>query len=88
VRSLYARLAGGADRLQRVPVAEYLRPTHELLVSAWRFAETATKTRYDAIATGSLPTAWQASSAAAGSLLMLSRAQQELRTLLEPPRLQ
>ena len=38
---LRSRLAGGADRLQRLTVPEELRGTHDLLVSAWRFAETA-----------------------------------------------
>jgi len=32
--------------------------------------------------------AWGASSSAAGALMLLSRAQQELRILLEPPQLQ
>lgn len=88
VLELQGRLRGGADRLQRVPTPDYLRSTHELLVNAWRFAETAARTRYAAAASGSVATAWEASSAAAGALLMLSRAQLELRVLLEPPKLQ
>ena len=86
--SIRSRLAGGADRLQRMPVPDYLRPTHELLVSAWRFAETAVNIRYDAIASGNVAIALQASSSAAGALLMVDRVQSEIRALLEPPRLQ
>jgi hypothetical protein len=85
--TLRRRLEGGADRLGRVTVAEDLRGAHDLLVGAWRFAETAVRTREDAIGTGDMPTAWRASSAAAGALLMLSRVQGEIRRLLEPPQL-
>ena len=86
--SLRSRLAGGADRLQRLAVPDYLRPTHELLVSAWRFAETAVNVRYDAVSSGNVSIALQASSSAAGALLMVERVQREIRAQLEPPRLQ
>jgi len=58
------------------------------LIGAWRFAENAVNARNDAIASASLTTAWEASSAAAAAMMMLSRAQEQLRLLLEPPRLQ
>ena len=87
VVSLRARLAGGAERLARLTTPADLRPAHDLLVSAWRFAETALNGRYAAIHSGNLATAREASSAAAGALMLLSRAQQEIRTLLEPPQL-
>jgi hypothetical protein len=87
LRALRGRLEGGADRLVRLTVSPDLRAAHDLLVGAWRFAETAVRTRQDAIGAGDMPTAWRASSAAAGALLMLSRAQGEMRRLLEPPRL-
>ena len=86
--TLRSRLAGGADRLQRVTVPDYLRPTHELLVSAWRFAETAVDIRYDAVSSGNVNIALQASSSAAGALLMVDKVQREIRALFEPPRLQ
>ena len=85
--SLRGRLDGGAERLRRLKVPEDLRATHELLVGAWRFAETAVDTRYDAVSSGNVTIAWQASSSAAGALLMVARAQQDIRALLEPPRL-
>ena len=87
LESLKGRLSGGADRLQKMVAPDSLRSTHELLVGAWRFAESATETRYRAIVSADLPTAWQASSAAAGSLMLLERAQEEIRLALEPPRL-
>ena len=84
------RLAGGGDRLQRIGVGvpEDLRTVNDLLIGAWRFAETAVASRFTAIAQGNLATARDASSAAAAALLMLERAQQGIRELLEPPRLQ
>lgn len=82
-----SRLAGGADRLTRVLAPDDLKPAHDLLITAWRFAESAARGRYDAVASGEVATAREASSAAAGALLMFNRAQQEIRTYLEPPRL-
>jgi hypothetical protein len=86
--TLRSRLAGGADRLQRLTVPEELRATHELLVSAWRFAESAVDIRYSAVSSGDVAIAWQASSSAAGAILMVTRVQHDIKTLLEPPRLQ
>ena len=86
--AIQARLGGGAERLDRVRPPMDLEPAHSMLVSAWRFAESAVKGRYEAARAGSVTAAWEASSAAAGSLLLLSRVQQEIRELLEPPKLQ
>jgi hypothetical protein len=85
--ALRARLAGGAEQLSRVAVPDDMRAAHDLLVNAWRFADTAARGRYEAIVSGNVATAREASSAAAGSLQMFNRAQQEIRTYLEPPRL-
>lgn len=81
-------LRGGAVRLDRLLVPEYVRATHDLVISAWRFAETAAAARLRAVKSGEIAVAWEASSAAAGALMMLSRAQKEMRTLIEPPKLQ
>jgi hypothetical protein len=75
------------ERLARVQVPSDLKAAHDLLTGAWRFAENAVNSRYSAVRSGEMTTAWEASSAAAGALMFLSRAQQELRNLLEPPRL-
>lgn len=87
LQTLRTRLSGGAERLRRLPIPDDLRPAHEMLIAAWRFAEHAARVRYEAVVSGNLDAAREASSAAAGALLMLSRAQDEIRTLLEPPRL-
>lgn len=86
--ALRQQLSGGAARLERMRTPDYLQSTHELLIGAWRFAENATRARYEAIESANAGAAWEASSAAAGALMMLGRAQAEIRSLLEPPRLQ
>ena len=86
--SLNSILRGGSMRLDRLLVPDYLRGTHELVKGAWRFAETAAASRLKAVASADIGTAWEASSAAAGALMMLSLAQKELRALTEPPKLQ
>jgi hypothetical protein len=83
--SLMNRLGGGANHLERLDVPPELKSAHELLVGAWRFAENAAAGRFEAANTGNVTTAWMASSAAAGSMMLLSRAQTEIRTLLEIP---
>lgn len=85
--ALRARLKGGSERLARMRIPADLRATHDLLIGSWRFAENAVNGRYDAIQSASVTTAWEASSAAAGAVLLLSRVQQEIRALLEPPQL-
>jgi hypothetical protein len=86
---LKERLGGGADRLERIGIGtpEELRAVNDLLVGAWRFAETAVDARYAAASAGDVKRAWEASSAAAAALIMLDRTQSEIRTLLEPPTL-
>ena len=88
LRTLQARLRGGVERLEQTSPPDELRMTHDLLLGAWRLAENAARARYEAVQSADLDRAWEASSAAAGSLLLLSRVQQELRALLEPPQLQ
>ena len=85
--TLRSRLSGGAERLQRQRVPPEMQAAHDLLVGAWRFAENAATSRYDAVSSGNVSTAWKASSAAAGALMLLDRAQAEIRTVLEFPRL-
>lgn len=90
LRSLQERLGGGADQLVRIAtgVPQDLREAHDLLINAWRFAERAVRARTEAVSSGNLATAWEASSAAAGALLTFGRAQQDISELLEPPTLQ
>jgi len=82
-----SRLRGGAGALQSLRVPDEVRGSHEMLVGAWRFAENAVESRFAAASSGDVAKAWEASSAAAGALMLFARAQQDIRTLLELPRL-
>jgi hypothetical protein len=85
--ALRTQLSGGAERLERVRTPDYLRGINDLLVGTWRFADNAVRARVKAIEGGDSASAWEASSAAAGALMMLTRVQSEIRDILEPPRL-
>ena len=54
-------------------------PAHDLLRNAVTLAGRAADVRLKAIATGSMQDAWDASSAAAGALMLFDRANEELR---------
>jgi hypothetical protein len=85
LQTLQRSLAGGMDRLKPIVPPEQLRSAHDQLLAAWQFAVSATDARLKAVESGDLQVAWQASSAAAGSLMLLNRAQDEIRQALTPP---
>jgi hypothetical protein len=85
---LRSQLSGGAAVLERMPTPDYLRDIHERLIAAWRFAENAAQARFNAISAADAAAAWEASSSAAGALMMIARLQQDMQSLVEPPRLQ
>ncbi len=85
--SISGRLESGLARLTTAPVPTELRPAHDLLLSAWQMAQHAVRLRRDAVLATDLSRARDASTAAAGALLLFGRAQRELRTLLELPQL-
>jgi len=58
---------------------------HGLLQNAFQMTARAVATRMTAIGTNDMSLAWQASSAAAGALLMLDRAREEIQRLTSPP---
>src|SRR5262249_3921999 len=70
-----------------VPPEEF-RSAHALLVSAAQLAANAERIRREATLAGDLSRAWDASSAAAGSLMLGARARQDMQTLLKPPQIQ
>lgn len=85
--ALNSRLQGGAEQLQRMLPPQDLRGVHDMLVGAWRFAEQAVRSRRAAVSAGSVEGAWEASSAAAASLMLIAGVQDQLRAFVEPPRL-
>jgi hypothetical protein len=87
--SVLRRLAGRAATAVRglglvVPPTD-LAAVHALLVSAAQLAGQAVTSRQEAVRSGQMDRAWAASSAAAGALMLLRRAEQELARALAPP---
>jgi len=62
-----------------------LQAAHALLVGAAQMADAAAKIRREAALTGSMARAWDASAAAAGSLMLGGRARSEIRDILNLP---
>lgn len=61
---------------------------HGLLTSAVQLAARAATLRQQAVSTGDMRPAWEAASAAAGALMLLDRASEELQRLKKTPELQ
>jgi len=66
---------------------EELAAAHALLVSAAQLAGNAAQIRREATLAADMARAWDASSAAAGALMLGAKARTDIRTLLRPPQL-
>ncbi len=75
-------LAGGSRTLAQQPVPDGILGAHGKLVGAWNLAERALDTRQAAIAAGDTGLAAEASSAAAGALLLIRTAQDDYRAFV------
>lgn len=64
---------------------EDLRAAHALLVSAAQLADSAARIRREAALNGDITRAWDASSAAAGALMLSERASAEIAAMMKPP---
>jgi hypothetical protein len=64
-----------------------LRDLHSLLVSATHLAQNAAKLRREAALTGNMARAWDASSAAAGALMLSDRVRSEMQLAFRLPQL-
>src|SRR5439155_3463693 len=62
-----------------------LAAAHALLVSAVQMAGNAARIRREATLAGDMARAWDASSAAAGALMLGTRATSDIRNLVRPP---
>ena len=78
-------MASHTKALSVVAVPEELKPAHALLTTAVHLAETAVKTRRQAATSGELQLAWDASSAAAGSMMLLSKAREDMEAVVRLP---
>jgi hypothetical protein len=82
---LAARVTDGWRDLKSIRPPAEAESVHNMLVSATQLAIRAATSRQMAIKTADMNVAWEASAAAAGALLMLERAQEDLRKLTTPP---
>jgi hypothetical protein len=74
-------------RASAIAPPEELRPAHALLVSAAQMADNAARIRREAVLAADMARAWDASSAAAGALMLAARARSEIQMVLRPPEL-
>ena len=72
-------------RFTAIDAPPELAPAHALFTAAFQMAERAASTRRTAVSSGNMSLAWEASSAAAGALLLLDRAGDELDRLTAAP---
>jgi hypothetical protein len=80
-----ATVAGRELALMKPPAG--LEGAHGMLNTASGLAARAASARRRAVASGDMPAAWEASSAASGALMMLERAGEELKRMAERPQL-
>jgi hypothetical protein len=71
---------------QIVPPQE-LSAAHALFVSAAQLSMNAAQIRREAALAGDMARAWNASSAAAGALMLAARARTDMQTIVRPPQL-
>ena len=80
-----------ATRIQNLAAAvrppDEMSAVHALLVSAAQLADSASRIRREATLSGDMARAWDASSAAAGALMLSQRAKSEMRAVLRRPEL-
>lgn len=84
---LERRLSDSMAKLSTVAAPPGLQAIHGLLTSAYQFADSAVRKRRQAIATGDMRTAWDASSAAAAAVMLQVQAQEGLDQRLDMPEL-
>ena len=88
--SLMALERGAADILKRmalVAAPAELMPAHALIVSAVQLSANAAQIRREAVLAGDMTRAWNASSAAAGALMLGDKARVDIQAIVRPPRL-
>lgn len=82
---LEQRFVMARQRLATLTVPAELAPVHGLFTAAFQMARRAASARRTAVSSRDMSLAWEASSAAAGALLLLDRAGEELDRLTVPP---
>lgn len=83
--ALAAQLETNARAMSTMAVPDDLKPSHALLTSAVTLAQTAVKARRQATIAGELNLAWDASSAAAGSMMLFEKAREDMEAATRLP---
>jgi hypothetical protein len=83
---LERRMSSATIALANVTAPSEVDSARELFVTAANMAIRAARTRRTAIESNDMAIAWEASSAAAGALMMLQRALEDINRLTSPPR--
>jgi hypothetical protein len=79
------RLIMARQQLAAITPPPDLQSVHALLISTFQMAKRAAASRRNAISSGDMSLAWEASSAAAGASMMFQNAGEELDRLTAPP---
>jgi len=85
--AIQSRTAQLARMMTKVAPPDELKAAHALLVSATQLASSAVTVRRQAALANDMTQAWNASSAAAGALMLGARAKADIAALLKPPKL-
>jgi hypothetical protein len=80
-------VARAVQLLEQVVAPQEARNAHAMFVSAAHLADNAAAIRREAMQSGDLARAWDASSAAAGALMLGAKAKTDIQTILRPPQL-
>ncbi|MGE3510450.1 MAG: hypothetical protein AB7N65_16390, partial [Vicinamibacterales bacterium] len=82
IQTASARILSGVSAIL---APDDLRAAHALLVSAAQLADSAARIRREAALSGDIARAWDASSAAAGALMLTGRAVTDIQSMIKPP---
>jgi len=74
-------------RMTSVAPPEELAPAHALIISAVQLSANAAQIRREAVLAGDMTRAWNASSAAAGALMLGDKARADIQTIVRRPQL-
>jgi hypothetical protein len=83
--SLVNKLDISERMLANVSIPGELKPAHALLTTALALAENAVTTRRLAVTSGDLRSAWDASSAAAGAMMLFARSRADMEAIVKLP---
>ena len=85
IGSLSKRLAGAERRIAKIVPPQELAASHALVRSAWELAQNALRLRLQSVSGNSVTGAQQASSAAAGALMLYQKARADQQAVMEKP---